>query len=67
MPNLSRREFEVYMMIVESAMTPSDIARQLGLSVGTVRWNYVPGCLRKMKVNTMLELLVQYHKRERMA
>lgn len=64
MPNLSRREFEVYMLVVENAMAHQEIGKQLHIQPQTARI-HLKNIYRKMQVRSSTELLVQYHKRER--
>lgn len=60
---LTRREFEVYMLIVEWAYSSKSIAKALGMSRETARCHRRV-ILAKMNVASALELLVQYHRRE---
>jgi len=60
---LTRREFEVYMLICTQAMAAKDIAKQLGITPNTV--NVLKRrILLKMNMANSLELLVQYHRKE---
>ena len=61
---LTLREFEVYMMVCEWAMDAATIAQQLGVGVDAVEYHLLR-VRRKLGVHTNLQLLVQYHRRER--
>lgn len=60
---LTRREFEIYMLIVTQAKSVKQIAATLGISIFTARC-YQARILRKMNMGSALELLVQYHQKE---
>lgn len=60
--HLTRREFKIYMLIVEHAMINKDIGESLGIGKDINQQIYI--ICRKMGVRTKLQLLVHYHKRE---
>lgn len=61
--NLTRREFEVYMLIVERAWSDKRIAESLGISDVTVNI-HLNHIMDKLGMSSRLELLSQYHRRE---
>jgi DNA-binding CsgD family transcriptional regulator len=62
-PGLTRREFEVYMLIVERAQNEKKIGLALGISRNTVL-RHTQQIYDKMGCFSRLGLLVQYHRRE---
>jgi len=60
---LTKREFEIYMLIVEHAWDRASIAKQLGISVMTVN-HHKTQIFLKMGVPNAEHLLIQYHTKE---
>lgn len=63
-PELTPREREVYLLVVEEAMTYKDIARRLGIGLETVR-RHLANVKDKTGITTCLELAVKHHKKKR--
>ena len=59
----SRREFEMYMLIVTKALSIRQIAERLGMSYMNAR-SMQHRILEKMNMGSALELLIQYHRKE---
>jgi DNA-binding CsgD family transcriptional regulator len=60
---LTPREREVYLLVVEEAMTYKDIARRLGIGLETVR-RHLANVKDKTGMTTCLELAVRHHKKK---
>jgi DNA-binding CsgD family transcriptional regulator len=63
-PELTPREREVYLLVVEEAMTYKDIARRLGIGLETVR-RHLANVKEKTGMTTCLELAVRHYSKKR--
>jgi DNA-binding CsgD family transcriptional regulator len=63
-PELTPREREVYLLVVEEAMTYKDIARRLGIGLETVR-RHLANVKDKTGMTTCLELAVRHYCKKR--
>jgi DNA-binding CsgD family transcriptional regulator len=63
-PELTQREREVYLLVVEEAMTYKDIARRLGIGLETVR-RHLANVKDKTGMTTCLELAVRHYSKRR--
>ena len=61
---LTPREREVYLLVVEEAMTYKDIARRLGIGIETVR-RHLANVKEKTGMTTCLELAVRHYSKKR--
>ncbi len=62
-PELTPREREVYLLVVEEAMTYKDIARRLGIGIETVR-RHLANVKDKTGMTTCLELAVRHYSKK---
>lgn len=60
---LTRREFQVYMLIVEWAKSREQIAAVLGISINTAR-THTQRVKNKLGFTTSLQMLCAYHRAE---
>lgn len=60
---LTPRQFEVYMLAVNTAAEPDEMAQELGISGDCVS-HHLSAIYAVMGVNTRLELMAQYWHRE---
>lgn len=63
MAELTRREFEVYMLAVTTATPERELAQELGIMCSTVT-KHLQGIYDAMGVSNRLELMSQYWYRE---
>jgi DNA-binding CsgD family transcriptional regulator len=64
--DLTPREREIYLLVVEDAMTYKDIANRLGIGVETVK-RHLANVKDKTGMTTCLELAVRHYRRNREA